>query len=339
MTCPKCGQSTLVPQSPGTLTDVHPVPPALGEFKATIEAAGPAGTDSAAAMSALTIPSAASQLPAVATPPAGEIAAFDDIPALIGDAEMAPAPGVAAPAVRPPPPPPVLPPIEPVSDFKFAPESAPAVTRLTQARRGRHPDGSVLLLTRRAVYAQAGLMAGLLVVAFLAGLLVGRGYRPDTPVSTPAKAGEEPVALGGHVLYALSPGDSLPDEGAVVIALPADRKPDIKIAARGLRADQEADLDAQAALGSVGAAAARGDAHGQFQLVVPRPGNYSLLIISSHATRPDGATLPMADGETLSNYFASPAELIGQQRYALFSRRLAGAPSPLTHEFGPTDKR
>jgi DNA-directed RNA polymerase subunit RPC12/RpoP len=349
--CPKCGQSTVVPVSEGPPSDVHPLP-ILGDSK------GPADTASSGTMhlSASTIPAAKASSPAISAPAvvpplANEIGAFDDIPALIGEAEtVAAATGTAGPALpaAPPPPPPPLP-TEAVSEFQFT-ESIPSATtrlaqtrsaasRFTQIRRGRQTDGKVLLVTRQAVYAQAGLMAGLLIVAFLAGLLVGRGSRDDKSAPMPEKVVAEPVALSGHVLYALSPGDSLPDEGAVVIALPSDRKPDVKIAAHGLRADDATDLDAEAALSEIGAAMARSDARGQFQLVVPRPGNYAVLMISSHATRPDGVTLPMADGEELSRYFASPNQLIGQKRYALISQRLTGAPAPLTHEFGPTDKR
>jgi hypothetical protein len=319
---------------------VHPVPPALGEVNSPTDAPSLVGADlPAAVVAAATMPPAASSLPTAGSPPVREIAAFDDIPALIGDTETVGSAKIAAPPSVPSPPPPPALPTEAAAEFQFTASAAPAITRISHTRRGTHPDGPVLLITRRAVYAQAALMAGLLVVAFLAGLFVGRGHRPAAPGATPEKAVAEPVALGGHVLYALSPGDSLPDEGAVVIALPADRKPDVKIEARGLRADEETDLDAQAALGEIGAAASRSDAGGQFELVVPRPGNYALLIISSHATRPEGATLPMADGEELSRYFASPRDLIGQKRYALLSQRLAGAPPPVTHEFGPTDKQ
>ena len=47
----------------------------------------------------------------------------------------------------------------------------------------------------------------------------------------------------------------------------------------------------------------------------------------------------MADTKELAEYFASPSELIGQRRYVLMSRRLAGVPPRLVHEFGPTDKK
>ena len=199
----------------------------------------------------------------------------------------------------------------------------------------------MLLITRQAVYAQAGLVAGLVLLAFIGGLLIGRGSRPAAKVAAPTAAAE-PVALEGHVLYALSPGASLPDAGATLIALPSDKKVAHKIAARGLRAGDDDDLDAAPsaeALRAIGAAVVRSNKSGQFELIVQQPGDYSILIISHHASRPEGSTIALADAEALSQYFASPKELIGQQRYALIAKRFAGAPPPFTHEFGPTDKK
>ncbi len=347
--CPKCGQSTIVPPAEGPLSDINPVVvmPALGDAKppAEIATAPPATNAPASKLAPPKLPGAtASPAPASVPPPApgplaSEIGAFDDIPALIGDAEPIAVGNVPASAPPFPPAPPPLP-ADVVNDLRFT-ESlattsiAPATARLKQARRAKQADGQVLLITRRAVYAQAGLTAGLLIAAFLAGLLIGRGERPETS-SSPATA--EPVALSGHVLYALSPGESLPDEGAVVMALPVDDRPDVKLAARGLRPDDD-DLDeTHDALRAAGGEVARSDAGGQFQLVVPRPGNYRLLVVSRHATRPD-ATLDTADAKELAKYLAEPGDLIGQKRYALLVRRLTGSPAPFTHEFGPTDKR
>src|SRR5215469_15765902 len=123
------------------------------------------------------------------------------------------------------------------------------------------------------------------------------------------------------------------------MALPADKKPDVKIAAEGLRADDDDEEGPGVnALREVGAEVSRSDAKGKFELVVPRPGNYTLLVVSRHATRP-GTPLDPADAKELGKYFAAPRELIGQQRYALSVRRLAGSPPAFTQEFGPTDKR
>jgi hypothetical protein len=215
---------------------------------------------------------------------------------------------------------------------------APIASQAAAKRRVRPPEGSVLLITRQAVYAQAALTGGLVLLAFLAGLFLGRGNRPTTKTTSIETAtAAEPVALDGHVLYAFSPGESLPDAGATVIALPVGKKPNRKITAR--EADDLEAAPAADALLAAGAAVARADSHGQFQLVVSKPGDYSLLIISHHSKRPGGQTVALADQEELAGYFASPSELIGQNRYTMAARRLSGAPPAMTHEFGPTDKK
>lgn len=183
-------------------------------------------------------------------------------------------------------------------------------------------------------------MAGIVPLAFFAGYSIGHSGRAASKSATD-RAAAEAVALEGYVLYSLTPGESLPDAGATVIALPVRAKADAKIAARGLRPGDEDDLlalPAADALRSLGAAVARTDNSGQFQLVVPRPGNYTLVVLSHRAERPEGHTMSPGDQQELSRVFASPGELIGQKRYTITSRRLAGAPPVFTHEFGPTDK-
>jgi hypothetical protein len=199
----------------------------------------------------------------------------------------------------------------------------------------------VLLITRKTVYAQAALMGGLVLLAFVAGFAIGRSGRSVTKSST-ARAADEPVPLEGYVLYALTPGESLPDAGATVMALPVGKKADPKIGARGLRPGDNDDLSqvpAAEALRSLGGAVARTDSSGQFQLVVPRAGEYSLILLSRRANRPEGEPIAMSDRDELGRVFASPKELVGEKRYSITSRRLAGAPAALTHEFEPTDKK
>ena len=332
--CPKCGEPNVVPQPVGAAGEqpATVVPPA-----STVAPPTPAGPFPVGEVKIETTIGATSTANRSFLPEAG---AFDDIPALISEPIATPATVAAPPPIVPTPPP--LAGRSPSATADIGGFVPPPITaRQPVARRARKQDGTVLLITRQAVYAQAGLVAGLVLLAFIAGLLIGRGSRPAAKVAAPSAAAE-PVALDGHVLYALSPGASLPDAAAIIIALPADKKPAHKIAARGLRAGDDDDLDASPsaeALRTIGAAVVRSNDSGQFELVVQRPGDYSLLIISHHASRPEGSTIALADAEELSQYFASPKELIGQQRYALIAMRLAGAPPAFTHEFGPTDKQ
>lgn len=342
--CPKCRQPNVVPGSSLSADEKHATAgppensaPPQPAFRAESAAAAPDCSDPIINFVAPTD------------------AAFDDVLQLITDRETTAAPRMAPPAQAAPPgvPAEVLrdvpvvvvaapPPIPPVVAFDSRPAASAAGSgRGGVARRGRQ-DEAVLLITRKAVYAQAALTLGLVILAFLAGLLIGRSNRPVATVSSDKnKASAEPVPLDGHVLYSLSPGRSRPDSGATIIALPAGKSPAKKIAARGLKPGDGDDLSALPAaddLRSLGATVARADKSGQFELVVPRPGDYSLVIVSHHAQRPDDQTIAMADAKELGRVFASPSDLIGQHRYAVVSQRLAGAPRPFTHEFGPTDK-
>ena len=78
--------------------------------------------------------------------------------------------------------------------------------------RGRlkaRPEDALLLLSRRAVYALAGLLLGIAIFAFLAGFLIGRGRRPAGRETAPdgEAAQSDPVALEGSVIYSAAPGD------------------------------------------------------------------------------------------------------------------------------------
>ena len=353
--CPKCGQPNVVP---GSSAKRDEEPPSSAGAPTTAE---------------LPVDAAAANIAMPTTVPAEGFlgsssvvadAAFDDVLQLISDKEMSSAPqaaGAALPQAVSPPllafektasptvvspavgPPPAPPPIPPIEAFESRLQTAlPAPSRGAATRRAGREDGTVLLITRKAVYAQAALMAGMVLLAFVAGYLVGHSGRAASKTAGEPAGGGEPVALEGYVLYSLTPGESMPDAGATVIALPAGKKAERKIVARGLRPGDEDDLSAAPAaeaLRSLGAAVARTDNSGQFQLVVPRPGDYSLVIVSHRANRPEGQTIAMSDHDELSHVFASPNELIGQKRYTIVSRRLAGAPPVFTHEFGPTDKK
>lgn len=323
------------------------------------QAASAGLSDASLPLAAASPPPAPPTTTVEAGPAPFELNFFDDVLQLIDEKPQhvsAASPAVAAnvpPVVAPPPinvvadsgsvttvagPPPIPPAVLPaVSGVSIQ----PPLVRSTTVRHVPKQPSQVLVRAREAFNVRNGLVTGLVVSAFVAGWLAGRTSQPkgSSPVVEPPG---EPVPLEGRVLYSLSPGHSLSDKHAMVIALPAGKKPAKKIDVRGLQPADEDDLDALPAgdaLRSLGGMAVRADEQGGFVLVVPRPGNYWVLIISRHASRPEELALGISDAKELSEYFTSPNELIGQRRYSLSSRRLAGSPSKLVHEFGPTDKQ
>ncbi|HVW37941.1 MAG TPA: hypothetical protein VHB99_11575 [Pirellulales bacterium] len=330
--CPKCGHPNVVPHDPSAAED---------------EAAS------------------APPQPSAAEPQFPNVVVFDDVPELIAEQERkpiqivkaslsGPAPPVPpasnpaigpptqpAPTIQPAGPPP-LPPF-PWSNPAEPPAAAAARTSEAIARLKPRPEDALLLLSRRAVYALAGLLLAVSLFAFLAGYLIGRGRRSAAPGAAAEQAAAEvdPVALEGSMIFSAAPGQFKPDVGAVAIALPIDKTPAEKLPAAGLRAGEAEEshwAPLANALASFGGALARANDDGDFQLVVPQPGDYYLLLISRHAKRPAAKAIDKDDLSQLASYFADGAGLIGPDKYVLVRRRLSGVPAPLNQDFGADGK-
>ena len=278
-----------------------------------------------------------------------EVVVYDDVPELIAERQRAPIPTVqaslhravaggsagaaAAPQIAPPPiaPAPWRQSVEP------PPLSAPRTSEA--ARLKPRPEDALLLISRNAVYALGGLLLAVFLGALVAGYLIGRGQRtgPASPSAAEAEPGAEPVELDGSVIYSLAPGQYKPDAGAVAIALPVDRRPPEKLPSVGLRPDDDVEshwAPMANALAGFGAALARANDEGDFQLVVPKPGEYHLLLLSRHAKRPASQAIDKAVLDELAAYFADGAGLVGAGKFAWSRRRLRGVPTPLRHDFG-----
>ncbi|HEX3659615.1 MAG TPA: hypothetical protein VHV55_27755 [Pirellulales bacterium] len=193
----------------------------------------------------------------------------------------------------------------------------------------------LLVVSRAAIYAQAVIFLVVACVAFLAGYWVGQSRAPATAsksASAPPKA--EPVRLAGNITFNDSMGKPSADAGAVIIALPI-QPPSAKLKAKGLRPEDPLDAAHEDAVSRVKAAGgdyARANNQGAYDLVVPAPGNYYVLIISQHATRPANTHVPDADLKLLSPYFEVVTDLLGPHRYSVAKQRLSGRPT-LPHAF------
>jgi hypothetical protein len=326
--CPKCGRPNLVPQAPS-----GPVGEAIAE------SARPPDPESGHV----------------------EVVVFDDIPDLIAEprrpsipvvqasssgettGQRAPSASGESSAIPPQPPSAVSGP--PLLWASTVEASGPGASRTSQAvaRLKPRPEDAMLLLSRRAVYALAALLLAVSLLAFLAGYLIGRGRRsaPSDAAAAGSAAEVDPVALEGSMIYSAAPGQYKPDAGAAAIALPIDRVPAEKLPSADLHAGDSTDTRWAAlanGLSSLGGALARANDDGDFQLVVPQPGEYQVLLISAHARRPKGKGIDAEDLRQLASYFADGAGLIGRGKYVWLRRRLAGVPTPLNHDFGADGK-
>ncbi|MEX2118330.1 MAG: hypothetical protein WD847_01865 [Pirellulales bacterium] len=299
--CPKCGAASVVPD----------------EYTAAAEAA----------MAVLAGPDPGSTATAIP-----EAVVYDDIPDLFAERPESPprvarvSPGIGGPrggvggvgspqaGGRPRP-------------SQALPAGAPKLSARTPA-----VAEPVLLVSRRAVYAQAGLFCLVAVAAFAAGYAIAPGDGQKSREQRVAEA----IMVRGNVVYRQAANRLQPDGDAVVVALPRTKQPQIKLASSGLRPgefDQPAGRDAQEMLASLGGAAASTDGAGEFQLVLPHPGDYYVLFISRHAKRAAGQLPAAADLQEMADYFQSPAELIADKQYEWSARGLSADQPPLTQEF------
>ncbi|MFG0332187.1 MAG: hypothetical protein ACF8TS_02400 [Maioricimonas sp. JB049] len=194
------------------------------------------------------------------------------------------------------------------------------------------------------------------IVLFVLGLVVGRLTAPSatvTPVKEPADDAAavqqnvdkpEPVAvpatnelaLTGRMTYLTQDGQTRPDEGARVLVLPEERSGTSHLPVVGFRADA-AEVDvrlARAALRELGGDFAVADSEGRYEIRLPEPGNYDVLMISRY--QPRDADLPLTDSveQLLPVWFDRPSQLIGQVQYRLSSLLYRGeVPATRDHTF------
>jgi hypothetical protein len=196
----------------------------------------------------------------------------------------------------------------------------------------------MLLVKRTVVYVQAVLLLAMGVMGFALGYVLGQA-RAGTKPAGAAEGGEEtpPVVVQGTLNYEKSPGELVPDADAVALALPVDAQPDMRLNARGLRPEDRWERDRTPGLDaimSLGGDYARANEEGQVELVVRKPGDYYLLLISKHADRRPGDAVRPRDATELAAYFESPLDLLGGKKYDWSVQHFSGAPSPFHHNFG-----
>ncbi len=200
-------------------------------------------------------------------------------------------------------------------------------------RRLEGAERTMLLLPRVAVYFQAGLLAAVALVFFLAGWWIGgAGTRPSAqPVGATAGAPSLEVLLQ----YRHASGELRADDGAAVLVLPIDKHVTDKMPAAPLDPSSPAPNAADPAISKLsllGGAYGRTNAAGKLpSLVVPRAGKHYVLLLSNHATRV-GEPRPQ-DLAVLGSYLEGAAELIGQRQYRLTTEELSDA-VVIAYEFG-----
>ncbi len=201
--------------------------------------------------------------------------------------------------------------------------SASNRNRNDDAKRRDTKDLATLLVSRRVVYFQAGLLGAVALLFFLAGWWIGASVNAPAD-SLPATEG--PATLEAHLQYHSSAGDIRPEAGAVVLVLPVARRPSTKLPGTEMVPESPAPNAASPAiiqLGAFGGAYGRADASGKVApLVLAHSGPHHVLLLSKH-TRRSGEPQPQ-DLATLGSYLEGAADLLGDRQYRLTTEELSG---------------
>jgi hypothetical protein len=223
------------------------------------------------------------------------------------------------------------------SDFRFEEDIAIAPGQSARPRQDtpvERFDPQYVSISRKALYAQAGLIAIVALGCFVLGYLAGMAGGAGSPVAQAPVA--QPLVISGKLFYQPQPGQSTPDAGAVMILLPEEAIPDELLPIAGLRptdAALEAENPAVQAIRTLGGVYVRAGENGEYKFSLPKVGKYRVLRLSRHAARAPGNDPERADIETLSRYFSNPAELLGPQKYT-WSTLQVEAGATLAHDFG-----
>lgn len=206
-----------------------------------------------------------------------------------------------------------------VAGFGFASAAAPEGRSLAgglSVPLGRPPK-EVIWISHRTVYLQALLIFGVGLGGFVLGYWLGWADSPARSVPPPPAEPPGPILLEGRLFYRPEPLQVRPEEGAVVIFLPADRTPEERFVTIGLRPQDPPpgpNNPTVQAIVRFGGAYTRTDREGNFLVQLPTPGDYSILLISRHARRTDAA-VPEPILTEMKRYFPEPRNLIEQAKF------------------------
>ncbi len=190
----------------------------------------------------------------------------------------------------------------------------------------RHPGGTPSIQDRVSVpryvlYTQGLLLGAVALTCFIFGVLTG-----GTFFSSPATAGKGPCTITGTVRYA-SGNQRLPDEGAVIIALPETKDAGQRAPADGMRPDEplpETPLAGVQQVIDMGGAYTRAGPQGDFSLNLASGGKYYVLVLSHHARRTGNEEVKVMDVRTLGRFFDGAIDLLADSKYRLTSETVRG---------------
>ena len=162
------------------------------------------------------------------------------------------------------------------------------------------PMGGTVEITRVALYSVGGLIVGVAIVAFLLGWSLGGQFG-----GAPADSRSIARSISGTLHYTTRRGGIAADSEAVVAAFPVQHRPDEKLEPMLFRpnvAPSEVPSERIQVIRSWGGDFARTDGNGGFELRLPGPGEYFLLLISNHSKRSHDHPITSTEAVEIGRY-------------------------------------
>ena len=197
--------------------------------------------------------------------------------------------------------------------------------------------GGWLLVPRRTLFLQAVLIVIVGLLSFVAGWLAAGGSSGNATGEQPAEAAAaETVLVQGTITYRTSEGRIEGDEGAVVLVWPRDAVAEPRVDPKELHPSQPAPNEGSRAmlgLEEMGAKHVRALSDGTFNLVVPRQGEYYVLVVSRHTVRSAGESIDEQAMNVLRRVFVPAATGIDRQKYRLTIETFDSGLEMYSHDF------
>lgn len=171
-------------------------------------------------------------------------------------------------------------------------------------------DQQRISLPRWIVYFQAAMLAVCAATFFVFGMMVGNLTSTKTVQA-------ESYRINGTVLVSGEGQDQF-DEGAVVVLLPADEKPDPRPEGDILNPDEFEPIDNPSIdlIRRMGGDVIRCSRDGEFETELPGRREYFVLVISKSQQRSGNSEVPKKTAAELGRYFLPYDDLLGDHAYS-----------------------
>jgi len=180
-----------------------------------------------------------------------------------------------------------------------------------------------------------------IVAVGIAMFAAGYFLRPDVGDAVPAErlpaesaaaiapppSADGTPAMRGRITYQAADGQRQPDRGARILVFAQEHPGVVTVSAIGLRSPVDGpDFRlTHAGWKSLGGDLAVADSAGEFQVQLPGPGQYPVLVISHFVSRPSDGNIPQDLEQLLRQYVDRPDQLLGRLQYHFETVRYQGS--------------